>query len=355
MNLKTFLLIILACGAISCGGSGSAAAGSVIVNTVTADYAGGGLGQEFSFISKPFRSSQLSFRVGGPVLDLSVYAGNRYAKGEVIARIDDRDFVLARQRAQAAFTQAEAEYERTAALYDKNSISKSAYDRALLEYTSAKTALQKANNELSDTRLLAPFDGYVGEVFIEKYQDVRATQSVVTFEELDKLKIEAYVTQRVAFIGGDLKQVTLRFDADPSREYTARVVEISKSTTSNNLSYLLTAELPNQGGKLLAGMSGKVSVEMGSLGADSTVVVAQTALCHRPTVGDYLWVVDPATMCVSRREVTLGVMMPGGMMAIETGLAKGEMVANSSLRFLSDGMMIQTKKSKDNTSENRSK
>lgn len=354
MNLKTFVLLTLALGVAACGKSNNAATGVVIVNTVTADYASSASGQEFSFISKPFRSSELSFRVGGPILDLDVYAGNRYAKGQTIARIDDRDFVIRKERAQAAYTQAKAEYERIAALYDKNSISKSAFDRALAEQTSAKTALQAATNELNDTRLVAPFDGYVGEVFVEKFQDVKATQRVVTFVELDRLKVEAYVTQRVAFQGGKVKQLSLAFDADPTKDYTARVIEISKSTTNNNLSYLLTAELPNSDGHLLAGMSGRVKIELDNQSIDSTVVVPQAVLCHRPTLGDYLWVVDGATSKVSRRAVTLGKLMPGGMVAIEKGLARGEMVASSSLRFLSDDMVVELKNQESETDQKKS-
>ena len=50
--------------------------------------------KEFSFIAKPFRTSELSFRVGGPISNFEVYAGNYYRKGEVIATIDDRDFLI---------------------------------------------------------------------------------------------------------------------------------------------------------------------------------------------------------------------------------------------------------------------
>lgn len=353
MNLKTFALLTLALGVAACGKSNSSAQQAVIVSTVTADYRGSTEGKEFSFISKPFRSSELSFRVGGPVLDLDVYAGNRYAKGQVIARIDDRDFVIRRERAQAIYTQAQAEYERTAALYDKNSISKSAYDRTLAEYTAAKMALQTATNELNDTRLVAPFDGYVGEVFVEKYQDVKATQKVVTFVELDRLKVEAYVTQDVAFGGAGVKEISLCFDADPHSRHRARVIEISRSTTSNNLSYLLTAELPNKDGRLLGGMSGKIKIDLSSQSVDSTVVVPQQVLCHRPTVGDYVWVFDPVSSTVSRRVVSLGELLPGGLVAVEKGLERGELVAGSSLRFLSDKMVVSTKESHGKADQKR--
>lgn len=54
---------------------------------------------------------------------------------------------------------------------------------------------------MDDTRLIAPFVGYVGEVYIEKFQDVKATQPVVSFIDITQLKIEAYVTQDIALPG----------------------------------------------------------------------------------------------------------------------------------------------------------
>ena len=70
-----------------------------------------------------------------------------------------------------------------------------------------KTAFETATNELNDTRLVAPFDGYVGEVYIEKFQDVKATQPVVSFIDITQLRIEAYITQDIAFQAEKIKEV----------------------------------------------------------------------------------------------------------------------------------------------------
>ena len=57
--------------------------------------------KEFSFIAQPFRTSELSFRVGGPIDRFDVYAGNRYKQGSIIAEIDPRDFRIRKERAEA--------------------------------------------------------------------------------------------------------------------------------------------------------------------------------------------------------------------------------------------------------------
>ena len=163
----------------------------------------------------------------------------------------------------------------------------------------------------------------MGEVYIEKFQDVKATQPIISFIDIDQLKLEIYVTQDIARAAQALDTIQVRFDAQPDKVYNAKIMEISKGTTRNNLSYLLTALLPNKEGKLLAGMSGKASLNAPSVSTLSQgAAIPQTALCHRPT------------------KVKKGDLLPNGYVSITEGLYPDETVANSGLRFLSDGMKI---------------
>lgn len=223
----------------------------------------------------------------------------------------------------------------------KNNISASTYEKAKAEYTSAKTAFQTAANELNDTRLVAPFDGYVGEVFIEKYQEVKATQPIISFIDLDQLKIETYVTQDIALQAEQLQQAELRFDAVADRTYPATILEISKSTTPNNLSYLLTARLPNPDRQLPAGMSGKLYMPSPDSSSRQAIIsIPQQALCHRPAEGDYVWIVNPQNHQVAKRKIIPDKLLDNGYLAVKEGLQADELVAVSGLRFLSEGMPV---------------
>ena len=296
--------------------------------------------KEFPFIARPFRTSELSFRVGGPIDRFDVYAGNRYERGNIIAEIDPRDFRIRKERAEAVYRQSKAEFERIEALYRKENISASTYEKAKADYISAKTAFDTAVCELEDTRLTAPFTGYVGEVYIEKFQDVKATQPVVSLIDIHQLRIEIYVPQEIAYAAQSSDSIGICFDAIPGQTYRAKVIEVSKGTTRNNLSYLLTAILPNEGGKLLAGMSGKAILDTPQAESAAGFRISQAALCHRPSTGDYVWVVNPATSQVSRRKVTVAKLLPDGLVQIADGLQIGETLATSGLRFLSDGMKV---------------
>lgn len=56
----------------------------------------------------------------------------------------------------------------------------------------------------------------------------------------------------------------------------------------------------------------------------------------------WVWAVHPESGIVSQRKVTVGSLLPHGNAGITAGLQPGEIVATSSLRFLSDGMKVKT-------------
>lgn len=303
--------------------------------------------QEYPFISRPYRTSELSFRVGGPVNRFDVFAGKYYKQGSVIAEIDLRDFRIRKERSEAVYKQMKAEFERIQKLYEKNNISASQYEKVRADYVTAKTAFDIASCEVEDTKLMAPFNGYVGEVYIEKFQDVKATQPVLSFIDIDRLRIETYVTQEVAASAQLLDSVEIRFDLCPDKKYKAQIAEVSKGTTRNNLSYLLTALLPNPEGKLLAGMSGKVRLNFTSDSGSKGVVISQSSLCHHVMEGDYVWVVNENSAEVNQRKVSKGDLLPHGKVVISEGLEEGEVITTSGLRFLSDGMQVELSSKKN--------
>ena len=117
--------------------------------------------RSYTFISRPYRVTELSFRVGGPVKTFDVQNGQFFRKGELIASIDDRDYIIRQKRTATTLTQAESEYRRISALYERDNISAANFEKAQADYEKARSDYDDATNALNDTKIYAPFDGYV--------------------------------------------------------------------------------------------------------------------------------------------------------------------------------------------------
>lgn len=301
------------------------------------------LERKYTFISQPFRTSELSFRVGGPVSVFDVQSGQFFRKGELIAAIDERDFLISKQRAEAIFRQAEADYRRISNLYEKGNVSGVNYEKARADYEKAKADFHTAQNNLNDTKLYAPFDGYVQQVNIERYQDVSPSYPVVTFIDLSKIKVEAFLPEDMAVSYCTNKEFdcSVEFDALPDTVFSPIDTYLTQSTTENRISYLYTAILDNKDNGLLGGMAGslKILCLIPSSALREGVAVPQQAVCHTEVTGDFVWRLDEEDR-VHKIPVTLGKLEKGDWVEVLSGLSVGDRIAVSRLSYLSENEKI---------------
>lgn len=336
-----FCILAFALVLVSCSHTGEAETEPTSVKVLRVDTLPTQFGRSYSFISQPYRSTDLSFRVGGPVNEFSVQSGQFFHKGEIIASIDSRDFLLNKQRTEALYKQAKSDYERISNLYSKDNISGTAYEQAKANYERTQADYMNAVNALSDTKLIAPFDGYVQQVHIERYQDVRPSVPVVTFIDLSKIKVEVYVPEDMAVClsQGKPDWCKIDFQALPGHSFVPSDTYLTQSTTDNNISYLFTALIDNVDNSLLGGMAGTLSLKTGVSSASSNIAIPLTAVCHAPNEGSYVWKVDPRNQVVKTPVVT-GQLLNGNRIEIVKGLCPGDDIALTRITSLSENETI---------------
>ncbi len=126
------------------------------------------------------RESELRALAPGPIAEVgeNFREGARIAEGELLLRVDpfDYEIALAEQRAAAAEAEAqlrlkEQDIERIAALFAEGNVSAQQRDTAVLELDMARAALERsqaaarrAERDLKDTRLVAPYEGVLVDV-----------------------------------------------------------------------------------------------------------------------------------------------------------------------------------------------
>ena len=105
------------------------------------------------------RQSWKAFEVGGRITEMPVKEGQEVRKGQLLARLDQRDYKSARDHAQAQFRVAESVEGRLRTLEGKGGVSQQALDLAERDLRIAAANLEQAEKALEDTSLLADFDG----------------------------------------------------------------------------------------------------------------------------------------------------------------------------------------------------
>ncbi len=311
--------------------------------------------------AKAHQEVDLSFRVAGPLIELpNDVVGREYKQGEVIARIDPRDFEVSirdaegkLQRARSNLKRAAGEYERELNIFnqDAGATSRTAVDRkrdardaAAGDIKSLEAALDAARDDLSYTYLKAPFAGRITARYVENFQDVRAKQQVVRLLDASRVQMVVDIPETLIHRLPDVQDIHVIFDAFPGKKIPAEIFEVGKEASLTTRTYPVTLVMDQpQDVEILAGMAGRAygRARSAAEAVEEGVVVPLGAVFTPPTEsGNYVWIVDASSGMVSRRAVTTGELVPGGVRVSE-GLAIGEWVVTAGVYSLQEGQRVR--------------
>ncbi|MGW8246637.1 MAG: HlyD family secretion protein [Acidiferrobacterales bacterium] len=245
------------------------------------------------------RDADLSFQVGGRIATMPVNEGAAVKKGDVVATLDDSDYKLGLQRAQAEYAAARAtvvqakarlklttsELNRLTPLADKDLVSPQQIEQAQTSNESAAADLQRANaqvkvtaaalntaqHQLNYVRLTAPNDGIISSRLAEIGEVVPAGKPVFSLAETSRPWIRAYINET------DLARVRIGQEAEvrvdglpdkvfkgrlsfisPKAEFTPKTVETQALRV--DLVYRVRVEVDNPDGILKIGMPADIKL-----------------------------------------------------------------------------------------------
>ena len=318
-------------------------------------------GRSFPGRARANQEVDLSFRVAGPLIELpNDIVGRAYKKGEVIARIDPRDYEVQLQdvegqlaRARSSVKRAQGEYRRELNIYeqDPGATSKTAVDRkrdqrdqAAGEVKSLEASLQAAKDNLEYSYLKAPFDGVVTARYVENFQDVRSKQKVARLLDRSRIQIIVDIPETLISRLPQVEEFWVVFDAFPERKISATLFEVGTEASLTTRTYPVTLIMdPPEDIEILAGMAGRAyGRRKASTSADSTVLLVPASAVFTPEDErqSYVWVIDRDSGSVERHKVTLGSLANNGIVVSE-GLTAGEWVATAGVHSLKEGQKVR--------------
>ncbi|MCZ6888378.1 MAG: efflux RND transporter periplasmic adaptor subunit [Gammaproteobacteria bacterium] len=315
-------------------------------------------GRAFPGTAKATQEVELSFRVSGPLIALPIQVGQTVKKGDVLAQIDPRDYQVKlrnvrgqMEEAKAALTRTENDLKRQENILkqDPGATSERAIDRARegrdrsrANLSSLEASLTAANDQLSYTRLKAPFSGTVVATYVENFEDVRAKQPVARVVDDSRIEMVVNIPENLISMVPDVQNVRVTFDTFPDRTIPAEIKEIGTEASAITRTYPVTLIMDQPDDvKILPGMSGRVTgdppEEMVAIQGALMVPVSATF-----AVGDetFVWVIDEATNTVSKRKIATGMVTNLGI-GVTEGLSPGEWIATAGVHFLAEGQSVR--------------
>jgi len=295
--------------------------------------------------------STMGFEVAGRMIEFPVNEGDRLKQGDVIARLDPRDYESALESSVAFRKAAKAEFERRAELFREGVDSKAVLEKAERNYDVTKASVTQDTKALEDTVLRAPFDGVVAQKLVKDFRNVQAKEAILIFEDNSSLKVEIALPE-VDYVrvqpGLSLEQRTERAKPEvvvsslADRSFPARIVEMATAADPVTRTFKVTLAFDKPSDVTVeTGMTAKVVIHLpNDLAAPGSVVVPSQAVRGDEAGEAYVWIIDPDSMEARRRSVEVGEVM-GSQVQVLSGLDGSDQVAISGVAQLREGMRVR--------------
>ena len=321
------------------------------------------------------RKASVAAKVTAQLVWIGVQEGSRIYQGEVIARLEDRDVLAAKNQAaanlsqarsslaqaQAELTDATLNIKRDTELVGKGyiaraefDIAKARYDRARAAVDGAKSAIRSSEAALHAadvavdyTLIRAPFDAMVltknadiGDIVTPIGASTESKAAVVTIADMSSLEVEADVSESnlgKVHLG---QPAEIQLDALPGQRFRGKVTTIVPTADRTKATVLVKVSFIDKDKRILPEMSSKVAFLDRPVSADEE----KPRLCVNPDAvvskggKSYVFLIRQGK--AYKKEVKVDGKL-GDYTIVEAGLGPGDKVALSPLEKLSSGAAVK--------------
>ncbi len=315
----------------------------------------------------PKRVVQVVPQVPGKVLYVAeaLQKGGILKKDQVILKIEDRDYKLRLQQAEAELKRAEAELARIkadqeAATREWKMLNPGAEPPPLVRkepqlkaaeaaVLAAKASLEKARLDLERTTIRAPFDCIVLEESVDRGQFVFSGQSIARLASIEEAQIRVFLSDRqIRFIrvpgfnttGNAGSEATVEATIQGRTEHWRGLVTRAEPVDPKTRRIPVVVEVKKPYGKLppLAfGLYVKVRIKGPELA--SGAIISKRAIEWDQTLKPYVWSID--TQNRARRTPVNLIQEYEEEVLVSEGLRDGQFVILDPPALLTDGTKVK--------------
>jgi RND family efflux transporter MFP subunit len=293
--------------------------------------------------------TELSFRVGGKIIQRSVDVGDRVTAKQVLAKLDPKDLQTSVDSAEAQVVAEQALVKQNAAafvrqqkLLPKGYTSQSEYDSAQAALRSSQSALSaaqaqlaNAKDQLSYTSLVADAPGIITARQAEVGQVVQATMPVFSLARDGDRDAVFNVYEALLAEKPKDQTITLSLLDNPTIKTTGTVREVTPAVSAQSGTVQVKVGLNS----VPAGMELGSVVSATARGSGKSVIELPWSALTKNISDPAVWIVDDKGQA-QLHTVTVGRYLTGKVI-ISGGLDGGEKVIVAGGQLLHPGMEVE--------------
>jgi RND family efflux transporter MFP subunit len=306
-------------------------------------------------------------KVNGRLETVNVKLGDSVRRGQIIAKVEDREIREQVKQAEAQFNVsratirqrqadlklAETNLERNRSLLDRELLPRQTYDdtearhqAALAQVDLAKAQFEQASSRLDELRInlgntviASPVDGFVGKRFLDPGAFIGPNTPVASLVDIRSVRMVANLVEK------DVKRVTVgtpaavEVDAFPGETFSGRVSRVAPVFDPATRTAEMEIEVPNPGFRLKPGMYARVQLTVASR-SDALTVPSNAIVMVEGKPGVFTAGAEAARNDARPAAQSTPAAMVAKFVPVSTGIREEQQI--EILNGLSDGTRVVT-------------
>ncbi|WXL24974.1 efflux RND transporter periplasmic adaptor subunit [Ectopseudomonas mendocina] len=301
---------------------------------------------------KAYQGVDLTVEVAGTVQQVLFNSGEKVSINQPLIQMENAVEQATLATAQADLSLTRVEFERGRTLVNRQSISKSEFDRLSANLKKANATVEQLQAQLAKKRIQAPFSGTIGIRQVDVGDYLSSGTTIATLQDLSKLYVDFFLPEHFVPQLAIAQKVRVTVAAYPDEVFEGEIAAINPKVEDTTRNIQVRAILPNPDSKLLPGMFANLNVILPN--DESRIVVPETAITYT-LYGNSVYVIiekkdedgqvvkddkGQIQLEVERRFVETGERREGQVIVLK-GLKAGEQVVTSGQLKLDNGSHVR--------------
>jgi len=282
----------------------------------------------------------LAFRISGVITKINAYEGDFVRKGDVLAEMDSRDYALQFAATEAEYQQIKEQAERVIRLYEKGSVTQSDYDKATSGLKQITSKYNAHKNALNDTKLLAPFDGYIQKLYYTHNETIAAGMPVFALISKGVPEMEVQLPASIALYSSNFQSFSCEMDAYPHKIFPLDFIAITHEANLNQL-YTLRLKFRTSEERNLPSPGLSATVNINLKGSDSVQLFVPFAAVFDKEGETMIWKYDTVTHQVSAIRIIIHEVIKNGSALISGNIQAGDIISSAGIHVLQEGERVK--------------
>ncbi|WP_037087371.1 efflux RND transporter periplasmic adaptor subunit [Neorhizobium vignae] len=270
-------------------------------------------------------------QASGTVNEIMVTSGQKVTKGQVLARLDDEEQTIERDKARVALASAQ---EKSASYKNLQSFSRLDVFDAQIAEQAAKLALSTAELNLRRRDIVAPIDGIAGIVAVNIGDNVTTQTNVVTIDDRSAVLVDFWAPERFAVAIQPGQAVEASSIARPGQVFSGKVEAIDNRIDPASRTMRIRARVENPGDVLRAGMAFNVGMRF----AGERYPAVDPLAIQWDGEGSYVWQVRDNKSVKTRVRV---VQRNPDAVLVGAELKEGDRIVTEGLQRVREGAPVR--------------